>query len=201
VDRGIDREQLLAWRRELLWLAPALVAATLIYVGYLLTHPYPAFGAGLFLQIATEIARHNYHLPATIPYYTASGIPFAYPPLGFYLVAVLHAVTGVPHEEMPTHMNAADALLLTSKREGSPNSVKEAMACNLPVVATDVGDVADRLRDVTPSHVCRSDAELVDGLVDVLDRGVPSNGRAAIEPLGLERMAARIRDVYENALA
>ncbi|QLG64085.1 glycosyltransferase [Halorarum salinum] len=112
----------------------------------------------------------------------------------------LQSVYGVPHERMPLYMNAADALLLTSRREGSPNSVKEAMACNLPVVATDVGDVHERLRDVDPSHVRRTDAGLVDALVDVLERGPVSDGRAAIRPLSVEAMGTRIRDVYRSVL-
>src|SRR5215203_225018 len=37
--------------------------------------------------------------------------------------------------EMPLWLNAADVLLLTSRTEGSPNAVKEAMACNLPIVS------------------------------------------------------------------
>ena len=112
----------------------------------------------------------------------------------------LRTLHGVPHARMPLYLNAADALLLTSKSEGSPNSVKEAMACNLPVVATDVGDVAERLAGVDASHVCRSDEELRDGLIDVLERGEPSTGRAAVESLGLERMGERIRDVYESVI-
>ena len=110
----------------------------------------------------------------------------------------LRTLSGIPHEMMPLYMNAADALLLTSKHEGSPNSVKEAMACNLPVVSADVGDVRDRLAGVSNSFVRRTDAELVASLVAVLERRSPSNGRRHVEPLGLERMGERILSVYES---
>ena len=112
----------------------------------------------------------------------------------------LQTITGVPHERMPVYMNAADALLLTSEREGSPNSVKEALACNLPVVATDVGDVALRLRDVDPSVVARSDGGLVDGLVEVLSRGERSDGRRVIEDVTLETQIDRLHSVYGRVI-
>lgn len=113
----------------------------------------------------------------------------------------LQTVADADHEEMPLYMSAADALLLTSKREGSPNSVKEAMACNLPVVATDVGDVAERLSGVTHSYVCASEDELVERLIDVLEAGEGSDGRKHVKELSLERMGERIIEVYEQALS
>jgi glycosyltransferase involved in cell wall biosynthesis len=113
----------------------------------------------------------------------------------------LQTLSGVAHQRMPLYMNAADALLLTSKHEGSPNSVKEAMACNLPVVATDVGDVAALLGDVSNSVVASTDAELVTGLRSVLQRDAPSDGRQHVEPLGLERMGERIESVYESVFS
>jgi glycosyltransferase involved in cell wall biosynthesis len=111
----------------------------------------------------------------------------------------LQTLSGVAHDLMPLYLNAADALLLTSKHEGSPNTVKEALACNRPVVATDVGDVANLLEGVENAKVGRSDEELVSGLVTVLRRGAPSDGRVHVQSLGLERMGERIVDVYESA--
>jgi glycosyltransferase involved in cell wall biosynthesis len=113
----------------------------------------------------------------------------------------LNVVTGVPHDRFENYLNAADCLLLTSKREGSPNVVKESMACNLPVVATDVGDVRTRLEGVDPSGVGRTDEELVDEFEAVLERGERSNGRELVRALSIRNTGRRIVDVYERVLA
>ncbi|WP_435359236.1 ArnT family glycosyltransferase [Haloarchaeobius sp. DFWS5] len=77
------------------WLAIPLLAAIVVYVSYLATHPYPAFGAGLYVEIADTISANGYALPATVPGYTEGGVPAAYPPLMFYLTAVVRDLTGV----------------------------------------------------------------------------------------------------------
>jgi teichuronic acid biosynthesis glycosyltransferase TuaC len=64
--------------------------------------------------------------------------------IGVELVPVLD----VENREMPWYYSAADVMILCSDREGSPTAIKEAMACNLPVVATDVGDVQEMLSGV-----------------------------------------------------
>jgi glycosyltransferase involved in cell wall biosynthesis len=51
------------------------------------------------------------------------------------------------HREMPDLYNAADALLLTSEREGTPMVVLEALASGTPVVATAVGGVPELIRN------------------------------------------------------
>ena len=71
------------------WLVISLGVAAVVVVSYYRSHPYPAYGAGLYLSIAEEILAHGYRPPTRIPGYTANGVPFAYPPLGFYGVAAL----------------------------------------------------------------------------------------------------------------
>ena len=112
----------------------------------------------------------------------------------------LRTVSGVSHDRIVLYMNAADALLLTSDSEGSPNAVKEALACELPVVSTDVGDVRERTRGVEPTVIADDDRALVDGLESVLRAASRSNGRNAVEPLRLERTTDATVAVYRRAL-
>ncbi|MCB0791845.1 MAG: glycosyltransferase [Flavobacteriales bacterium] len=86
---------------------------------------------------------------------------------------------GITQQQMPVLLSAADALLLCSNSEGSPTMVKEAMACDLPVVTSDVGDVRDRLKDVRPGAIVAQEVTaLADALEAVLRLGERSNGRA-----------------------
>ena len=112
----------------------------------------------------------------------------------------LQVVYGVDHDDMPLYVNAADCLLLTSRREGFPNSVKEAMACNLPVVSTDVGGVRKWIEPVENSFVGTSKEDLADALTTVIRRGERSNGRAHAGNLSLDAMATDIIEVYNKAL-
>ncbi len=109
----------------------------------------------------------------------------------------LQTVTGATHDQMPLYMNAADAMLLTSKSEGCPNSVKEALACNLPVVAVDVGDVARLLDGVSPSVVDSDDDVLADALATTLNAPERSNGREAVSSISLSNQLDRIEALYE----
>lgn len=68
----------------------------------------PVESGGLFLEFARQIAAAGYRLPAHIPYYTPGGVPYAYPPLAFYLEAALIHSLGLP--EWPV-ANVLPALL------------------------------------------------------------------------------------------
>lgn len=65
----------------------------------------------------------------------------------------LHYMKGVNNEETPLYYNGADVVLLTSLWEGSPNAIKEAMACCRPIVSTDVGDVRWLLGDIKGCYI------------------------------------------------
>ena len=114
----------------------------------------------------------------------------------------MHVLQGdVPPGTVPFYLNAADALLLTSDYEGSPNIVKEALACNLPVVAVDAGDVKERLVGVYPSSVVQRDPRTIGRtLIEVLQTRRRSNGREHIQDLSLPRIAQRIIELYEEVV-
>ena len=82
--------------RDRPWCVLALLPGVVAVAVYLATNPYPAYGAGLYAKISAEIVANGYALPVRIPGYTADGIPFAYPPLQFYLYAALLDLGGDP---------------------------------------------------------------------------------------------------------
>jgi glycosyltransferase involved in cell wall biosynthesis len=110
-------------------------------------------------------------------------------------------VYGVAHDRVPLYLNASDAMVLTSLQEASPMIVKEALACNLPVVATDVGDTAERLRGVSNCALCTMEPDdIAAKLASVLSGGERSNGREAVESLSLPNVAQRVLAVYREVL-
>ena len=70
--------------------------------------------------------------------------------------ADLLELKGYTRDQVNALMYACDALLMTSKTEGSPQVIKEAMACGCPIVSVDVGDVAERTEGVEGCYVVSS---------------------------------------------
>ena len=107
-----------------------------------------------------------------------------------------------PYAEVPLYMNACDVIILPSEHEGSPQVVKEAMACNLPVVSVDVGDVPDVLAGVEGCYVCRRDPVSIAEKVElILEQRSRTHGREKTQRYDLSSIAKRIIQVYEETLA
>ncbi len=110
---------------------------------------------------------------------------------------------GVAPDQVALYMNACNAMWMVSMIEGSPNVVKEAMACNLPVVSVPVGDTVQLLGGVEGNRLANRDSDALGAaMAAILSAAPESAGRQAIMNRGLEMhsVARRILHVYEMAL-
>lgn len=113
---------------------------------------------------------------------------------------------GYTRQKSSILMNSVDVALLTSFTEGSPQFIKEAMACNVPIVSTDVGDVRSLIRNVNGCYVASYDpmdvAENIMKALDFAEKCGKTNGRKKILELQLDidSIALRIKQVYQNIL-
>lgn len=116
--------------------------------------------------------------------------------------ARLQIVWAVPHDQVPLMMSAADALLFTSRQEGSPNAVKEALACNLPVVSVPIADVPERCGELSTCVVTSGwDAdELAAGLNRVLDLPRSNEGRKSIQSLEEGLLTQKLISLYRSVV-
>jgi teichuronic acid biosynthesis glycosyltransferase TuaC len=112
----------------------------------------------------------------------------------------------IPHDEVVRYLNSVNAVVVPSLMEGSPNVVKEAMACNCPVVATNVGDIAWLFGDTEGYYLSSFDAKDMAKKIQLAlhfsETQGPTSGRARIIELGLDSVtiARRIIGVYNSLL-
>ena len=118
--------------------------------------------------------------------------------------AELIELKGYNRDQVNALMYTCDALLMTSKTEGSPQVIKEAMACGCPIVSVDVGDVAERLSGVEGCHVVstREPSDIADALRTALTFEGKTNGREKIIEMGLsnELVAEQLVEIYKSVL-
>jgi glycosyltransferase involved in cell wall biosynthesis len=108
--------------------------------------------------------------------------------------------------EVNLALNAADVALMTSFSEGSPQFIKEAMACNCPIVSTDVGDVKELIKDTNGCYITTLQ---VNSVVEQLQKSLNFaategriNGRSRLETTGLtdKQIAARLIEIYKHCV-
>lgn len=113
---------------------------------------------------------------------------------------------GHSREKVVALMNACDLVLMTSVNEGSPQFIKEAMACSTPIVTTDVGDVKIILGETQGTFICKSTPEnIAVGIKNALEFAVDhvkTNGRQRIIDLKLDNkcIAKQLIEIYKNVL-
>ena len=118
----------------------------------------------------------------------------------------LHYLENIRHDQISNYLNAADVMLLTSKYEGSPNVIKEAMACNRPIVSTDVGDVKWVFGNTDGCFISLFDANDVARQIEkslkFSDSIGVTKGRDRIISLGLDSktVAKKVNRLYNNLL-
>jgi teichuronic acid biosynthesis glycosyltransferase TuaC len=118
------------------------------------------------------------------------------------VTAELVVASGLPQKTLVQYINASNAVILSSISEGSPNIVKEAMACNVPVVATNVGDVQQLIGHTQGCSVCPHDPEsLAAGLEQALQHTEPTTGRSDIMHLERSVVAKQVIAVYEQVIS
>jgi teichuronic acid biosynthesis glycosyltransferase TuaC len=167
----------------------------------------------LFRPLPRDEARRRLGLAADRSYVLFAGNP-AHPRKRHHIAAravelaardhpaELLVAWGVPHDEMPYYMSACDAMVFTSMQEGSPNVVKEALACDLPVVSVAIADVAERLRGIEGCEVTADDRPetVAAALVRVLRRGGRIRGRETVLPLDERACTQRLIGIYRSLL-
>lgn len=140
----------------------------------------------------------------------AKNAPLAKATMALFEDVDLIELKGYSRSEVNRLMCAANCLLMTSHTEGSPQVIKEAMACGCPIVSVDVGDVAERTEGVDGCFVVPSEElrdkreELIEELAKALKNAIVfdgrTNGREKILETGLtnEQVAQKIIDIYKR---
>lgn len=110
---------------------------------------------------------------------------------------------GMSREQVCLHMSACDLFALPTKSEGSPQALKEAMACNCPILATDVADIKHLLGNIQGHYLCDFDPnDVAEILSQALQFHSQTEGRKRIIELGLSNdiVAKQIISLYKSVL-
>jgi glycosyltransferase involved in cell wall biosynthesis len=108
---------------------------------------------------------------------------------------------GFSRDQVSELMNAVDLVLMTSQTEGSPQFIKEAMACNTPIVSVDVGDVKDIIGTIKGCFIAEYNAQSVANKIGMaLNFAKKTTGREYINNYDNKTIAKKVIDVYKLVL-
>ncbi len=101
---------------------------------------------------------------------------------------------------MPFYYGAADTVILTSFSEESPNVIKEAMACSIPVVSTDVGDVRQIINNTFGCYIADFDPNDISNKLKKSVLKGKTNGRERVQELSSKKISERIFSIYKSVI-
>ena len=107
-------------------------------------------------------------------------------------------------------MKAADIFILPSRNEGTPNSLLEAMASGLPVIASQVGGIPELIQENIEGLLFKSDSK--DDLKEKLNKLIKDNqlqeflGKNAQKKIAThygswENQSEKLLDLYKQLLS
>ena len=157
---------------------------------------WPTDGRCILLPAArgdgTKVVRKQVHVFDAMIELLRRGSPEVFPA----------SLDGLSREGVSLAMNAADVAVMTSLWEGAPVGVKEALACQTPVVSVVVGDVSDVVHGLPGCAIVpRDPAALAAAVREALRAGRHSRLREAMQVYGRRRIADRVVGVYQRRLA
>ena len=108
---------------------------------------------------------------------------------------------GVEPDRVPLYLNAADVLVLASRGEGSPKIIKEALACERPIVSLRVGSVPEMLEGVESGFLAEVTPEdLTRQLLRALALEGRGMGRDRVLGLGAERTSSAFLEICRDTV-
>lgn len=107
----------------------------------------------------------------------------------------------IDHNLMPIYINASDLTIITSIHEGWPNCIKEALACNVPFVATDVSDLREIAGKTEICKVVEADAEKISkAIIEVSGIQGEHNLRNFVNDMAIDNCANKLKIEYEKVM-
>jgi len=114
----------------------------------------------------------------------------------------LRLATDLPHDKLPEFVAACDVILCASTSEGWPNSIKEALACNVPFVSTDVSDLNEIAQQESTCRICPPDPQIIaDNICEVLAESEPKDLRCYVQGMSLNATSERLVSIYDSVLS
>jgi len=190
--------------RRLIFVSSNLYRAILIKKKKHHIVPY-GINPDIFKPLAQQEARRLLGLSPDAPYILFSS-SFSFPVKNYALAqkvmrhmgnVKLLELAGYTQEQVNLLLNACNVLLLTSKSEGSPQIIKEALACNCPIVSTDVGDVRELIGTTAGCYITtQAPTDIAEKLQKALADGGRTRGREKIMHLAADKISDKILAIY-----